>query len=82
MTETIKVYTRKPRLYRGDKTIQIMAQLPNGVIGLMNLTPIYFNRKKQYSNDLNGIIFETITKAKLYCKKFYDLEKISNIPAK
>ncbi len=65
----IRIKTRKTKLYPGDKTIQIQAVLQNGVIGLMNLTPIYFNRKKQYENDINGIIFETITKAKKYCQK-------------
>ena len=64
----IKIATRKTNLYPQDKTIQIQAVMKNGIIGLMNLTPIYFNQKKQYENDINGYIFETITKAKEYCK--------------
>lgn len=64
-----KIKTRRTRLYRGDKTVQIQAVLENGTLGLMNLTPIYFNGKMQYENDLNGYIFPTITKAKQYCNK-------------
>jgi len=69
----MKLYTRKTKLYPGDKTIQIRAMADSGKasLGLMNLTPIYFNRKRQYSNDINGFIFETITKAKEYCKEHY-----------
>lgn len=67
---TYKIVTRKTKLYPGDKTIQIQVVLEKqGLLGLMNLTPIYFNRKRQYKNDINGYIFETITKAKQYCKK-------------
>jgi len=65
----MKITTRRTKLYPDDKTIQIQAVLENGVLGLMNLTPIYFNRKRQYENDVNGYIFETITAAKDYCKK-------------
>ena len=68
----LKYKTRKTNLYPDDKTIQICAVLENGSMGLMNLTPIYFNRKRQYENDRNGYIFETITKAKEYCKKNID----------
>jgi len=64
----MKIKTRKTKLYPGDKTIQIFAVLENGTLGLMNLTPIYFNKKRQYKNDINGYIFETITKAKQYCR--------------
>ena len=73
----MKLYTRKTKLYPGDKTIQIRVEVSQGSIGLMNLTPIYFNRKKQYSNDINGFIFETITKAKQYCKN----NLLKDIPA-
>lgn len=70
-TETIKKFvTRKTHLYPGDKTIQIRFVYVNGYSGgLMNLTPVYFNGKKQYENDRNGVIFSTITEAKEYCKK-------------
>ncbi len=66
---TYKIVTRKTKLYPGDKTIQIQVVLEQGLLGLMNLTPIYFNRKKQYKNDINGYIFKTITKAKQYCRE-------------
>ena len=76
------ICTRKTKLYPGDKTIQIRAYSDDGRLSicLMNLTPIYFNRKKQYSNDLNGFIFETITKAKQYCKK--NIERLTNFSSK
>ena len=68
----MKITTRKTKLYPGDKTIQIQAVLENGIMGLMNLKPIYFNRQRQYENDLNGVIFKTITQAKKYCKENID----------
>lgn len=69
----MKLTTRKTNLYPGDKTIQIQLVLEQGLFGLMNLTPIYFNGKRQYSNDINGLIFSTITKAKQYCKDNIDI---------
>ena len=63
-----KILTRKTNCYHNDKTIQIYAILDSGKLGLMNITPIYFNRKRQYENDINGYIFETIKKAKEYCR--------------
>ncbi len=74
---TYKIVTRKTKLYPGDKTIQIQLVLEQGLLGLMNLTPIYFNSKRQYKNDINGYIFETITKAKEYCKK--NVKQLANI---
>ena len=74
----MRIFTRKTKLYPGDKTVQIRVEVNQGSLGLMNLTPIYFNSKKQYSNDINGFIFETITKAKQYCRK----NLLVNIPAK
>jgi len=65
----IKIKTRRTNLYPGDKKIQIQAVRINLTVGLMNLTPIYFNSKRQYENDINGYIFKTITEAKQYCKK-------------
>ena len=69
-----KIKTRKTNLYPGDKIIQIQAidSHTGYIIGLLNLTPIYFNRQRQYENDRNGYIFETITKAKQYCKDNID----------
>lgn len=67
-----KLITRKTHLYPGDKTIQVRAVFSNGsTMGIMNLTPRYFNGKKQYENDRNGFIFSTIAQAKMYCINHY-----------
>ena len=62
------IFTRKPKLYQDDRTIQIMIQLEQGTLGIMNLTPRYY-QGKIFENDLNGELFRTITQAKDYCKE-------------
>ncbi len=62
------IFTRKTNLYIGDKTIQIMIQLEQGTLGIMNLTPRFY-QGKIFENDLNGTLFRTITQAKQYCKE-------------
>jgi hypothetical protein len=67
-----KIKTRHLKLYPDDKTIQIYAILPQGTMGLMNLTPRSHRGQRYYENDVNGILFPTITKAKEYCQKNID----------
>lgn len=66
------IFTRKTNCYPDDKTIQIMIQLEQGTLGLMNLTPRYY-QGKIFENDINGELFRTITRAKQYCKNNLDM---------
>ena len=65
------IFTRKPNLYPDDKTIQIMVQLEQGTLGLMNLTPSYY-QGRIFENDLNSTLFRSITQAKDWCKEHID----------
>jgi hypothetical protein len=77
----MKIYTKVLKAYPGDKTIQIRAMVKQGTTCLMNITPFWCSSDKcrMYSNDINGLFFSTITKAKEYCRN--NINSLITIPA-
>ena len=66
----MKIKTRKMQSYPGDNTVQIFViDEHKRTIPLMNINRRSYRGDRFYENDLNGIKFDTIMEAKMWCLK-------------